>query len=381
MKHNIFFLVIGVLLVQYSFSQTCVDCEYSSAIASSSTIGRYNTSLGTGSVIIGINSQTGDLASNSIAMGSYVKTIAGLSFVIGHGINSSYMLENNMNRTLMVGFNSNLPTFFVSRSIGLNTTGKIAIGNVVNEEGFMDPQTKLHLRADESEIAAMLIEPYSWAEGSGGGGSITGNKGEVSVYENGAYLFLGNSNHGIGAVSDLGLLFNSESNYIFGEGKVGINTSDPDYTLHVNGDINFTGSLYEDGELFKTSPWIESGENIVYQTGKVGIGTTNFVGNYGLYVNNGILTSEVMVLAPSVWYDFVFENNYSLMSLPDLESYINTNKKLPDVPSEKEVTENGYGLAEMNGILLKKVEELTLYILEQQKQIDALSKKVDNLNK
>ena len=78
------------------------------------------------------------------------------------------------------------------------------------------------------------------------------------------------------------------------------------------------------------------------------------------------------VLDIDSWPDFVFGNNYKLMNLYELEQYINTNQHLPDVPAAQEVSANGIDLGEMNAILLQKVEELTLHIIELQKQIDEL---------
>ncbi|PIQ35351.1 MAG: hypothetical protein COW63_00945 [Bacteroidetes bacterium CG18_big_fil_WC_8_21_14_2_50_41_14] len=77
-----------------------------------------------------------------------------------------------------------------------------------------------------------------------------------------------------------------------------------------------------------------------------------------------------MIKHPVDWGDYVFKPDYNLMPLNELSLFIKKNQHLPNVPSEKEVMVNGYGLAEMNEILLKKVEELTLYILEQQKVLE-----------
>ena len=80
----------------------------------------------------------------------------------------------------------------------------------------------------------------------------------------------------------------------------------------------------------------------------------------------------VFFIVNSSWYDHVFEPNYNLRPLSDLEQYINQNYRLPEIPSAKEVETNGVNLGEMNAILIQKVEELTLYILDLQKQIDEL---------
>ncbi len=202
------------------------------------TIGTLDTASGVGGIVLGTNSRAG--GTQSLAIGNFVQSMGHYSMVIGSGFQLTKKLKNLNAESLMIGFNSTLPTLSVSTSEDYTHTGKVGIGNIVNELGGMDIQAKLHLRADESEIAAMLIEPYSWAGGSGG----------KSISENGAYLFLGNSDHSVGATSDLGLLFNSESNYIFGDGNVGAGVDDPKTKLHVNGDIMFENDF--DGMIMKS---------------------------------------------------------------------------------------------------------------------------------
>jgi hypothetical protein len=80
------------------------------------------------------------------------------------------------------------------------------------------------------------------------------------------------------------------------------------------------------------------------------------------------------------WYDFVLKEDYQLMNLPELETYLKENKHLPDVPSEDEIKENGYDLTDMDGLLLKKIEELTLYIIKQQKEIESLKNTINSKN-
>lgn len=76
------------------------------------------------------------------------------------------------------------------------------------------------------------------------------------------------------------------------------------------------------------------------------------------------------------WADYVFSDNYKLASLNEVESYYKSNKHLPEIPSEKEVVENGIDIAEMNKLLLKKIEELTMYVVQQQKEIEKLKEKI-----
>ncbi|MDF1548508.1 MAG: hypothetical protein P1P88_11845 [Bacteroidales bacterium] len=97
-------------------------------------------------------------------------------------------------------------------------------------------------------------------------------------------------------------------------------------------------------------------------------------------IDGKLYSKEVRVKA-NVWSDFVFNKDYSLITLEDLEKYISMHRHLPGVPSEKEVVENGINVGEMNALLLQKVEELTLYLIEQDKKIKLLEKEVKELKK
>ena len=80
-------------------------------------------------------------------------------------------------------------------------------------------------------------------------------------------------------------------------------------------------------------------------------------------------------------YDYVFEKNYKLTPLEDIKTYIDQNKHLPEVPSAKEMEKNGVQLGEMNMLLLKKIEELTLYVIEQNKKMEIQQSRIDNQEK
>jgi len=100
--------------------------------------------------------------------------------------------------------------------------------------------------------------------------------------------------------------------------------------------------------------------------------------DYRVFIKNGIRTEKIKVdiAASNGWADYVFEKNYNLMPLNELEKFITENKHLPEVPTTKEAIENGIELKEMNILLLKKVEELTLYVIQQQKELQELKLKV-----
>ncbi|PWG77942.1 hypothetical protein [Pararcticibacter amylolyticus] len=218
-------------------------------------------------------------------------------------------------------------------------------------------------------------------------------------------------------------------------GNVGIGTSTPSAKLEVGGndntymgaDISITRSSSSPGE--GRSPALQfndlsTGDASIIQSyhgtlqflnsssgsgwrehmritgdGNVGIGMT--APDARLSVNGTIHTKEVKV-DMNGWPDYVFDKSYLLPSLQEVDLYIAKHRHLPDVPSEKEVLDNGINLGEMNRLLLKKIEELTLYLIRkdsmdkekevliktQQEQIEELKgqmegilKKVDSLSR
>ncbi|MEA5459216.1 hypothetical protein VB796_09215 [Arcicella sp. LKC2W] len=110
----------------------------------------------------------------------------------------------------------------------------------------------------------------------------------------------------------------------------------------------------------------------------IGGGITSLPTGYNLYVANGVITEKITIAAKNTtaWADFVFEKNYKLRPLTEVESYIQQNGHLPEVPSTQEVQTNGMNLAENDAKLLQKIEELTLYMIAQDKKIKLLEKRI-----
>ncbi|KXK45998.1 MAG: hypothetical protein UZ05_CHB002002414 [Chlorobi bacterium OLB5] len=113
----------------------------------------------------------------------------------------------------------------------------------------------------------------------------------------------------------------------------------------------------------------------ITQNGNVGIGTLTTDATYLLSVKGKIRAEEIRV--QTGWADFVFKPEYKLLSLSELESYIKENGHLPEIPSEQEVTNNGVELGNISSKLLQKIEELTLYVIEQQKEIEKLKNSIN----
>jgi Leucine-rich repeat (LRR) protein len=110
--------------------------------------------------------------------------------------------------------------------------------------------------------------------------------------------------------------------------------------------------------------------------GSVSLGTLISASGYKLSVQGKIITIGARAMLASRWPDYVFEKNYSLMSLPDLKKYIQLNNHLPEIPTATQVKSmNGINTAEMSGLLLRKVEELTLHLINLNERLDNIEKK------
>ncbi len=125
---------------------------------------------------------------------------------------------------------------------------------------------------------------------------------------------------------------------------------------------------------YDNNEWLESLS--VLADGNVGIGVST--PRFKLEVNGTIHAKEVRI-DNNNWPDYVFSKDYRLPSLPEVERHIETHQHLPGIPSAGEVEKNGIGLGEMNAKLLQKIEEITLYMIQQQKEIESLKNKVETL--
>lgn len=127
---------------------------------------------------------------------------------------------------------------------------------------------------------------------------------------------------------------------------------------------------------------VELTNSLLFDNGfSIGLGTTQISDtSYRLYVEKGIRTRRVRV-DHSSWPDYVFERNYPLLPLAELAEFVRINKRLPGIPSATEIARSGLDVGEHQGLLLKKVEELTLYIIQMQDEMARLRKELDIVRK
>ncbi len=279
--------------------------------------------------------------------------------------------------------------------------------------GTTSPTTKLDVKGKTSVDNTLIIDGIDTGNPNAlseqlrlSGYGILGNRGAMYISNQnpqGHIKFYVGGKHGIGSHM-----------IIQNTGNVGIGTANPSTKLDVTGKTSVDNTLIIDGvdpgnpnalsEQLRLSGYgilgnrgamYISNQNpqgyikfyvggkhgigshmIIKNTGNIGIGTTT--PDAKLAVNGNIHTKEVKVDLIG-WSDFVFYDNYKLPTLVEVENHIKEKGHLKDIPSAKDVEENGVFLGEMDAKLLQKIEELTLYTIQQQKEIKEQKEKVEEL--
>jgi hypothetical protein len=117
------------------------------------------------------------------------------------------------------------------------------------------------------------------------------------------------------------------------------------------------------------------------ENGGVGIGTNNIPAGYRVAVGGKIMAEGVKVELQSNWPDYVFDLNYKLTDIQDLKKYIDENGHLPNVPSARTIEENGIDLEKINVVLLEKIEEMSLYLIQMEERMKKLEEENERLRK
>ncbi len=265
--------------------------------------------------------------------------------------------------------------------VGMNSGNDLVLqlngGNV--GIGSNNPMNKLEIGTNPQGFTGNDLV----VSNSNGSFAINNNQSDTYLYSNRDISIRAGGQIGIYAKSN-------------GSIAIGSSNPDPSYKLDVYGNVGLREVTYFYGTAYAFEPstqqylhfkttggkgyvGMNSSNDIILQAngGNVGIGTAP---DAALTVKGDIHTREVTVdLNGAVAPDYVFERDYDLKSLEETEAYIKSNKHLPDVPSAAEMEENGIQLKAMNLMLLQKVEELTLHLIEQNKIIKSQNDRISAL--
>lgn len=199
--------------------------------------------------------------------------------------------------------------------------------------------------------------------------------------------------------------YQKNDNLYYNHGSIGIGNNNPNslFRLDVSGKIRGSGGesdqwneayaergsviageglSWSNGQLAVSQPsiWDDNASTISYTGGAVGIGSTTVPSNYLLFVDGPMGVEELVVeIVPGTGPDYVFEEDYDLSSLEEIDQYIEANGHLPEVPSALEMEAQGVSVGEMNMLLLRKVEELTLHLIELNGKYDKVNSELQKI--
>ena len=373
---------------------------------SSTASGNYSTALGydadaTGmySVAIGKNVQA---PNTSFVFGRDMVASGSNSIAIGSGYSSSAVLTNNVAKSIMLGAGSSSPSITIRQTSAQDLPAFVGVGTT-------SPQQQMHINGNtliSGSGKALLFSTSASTTDGNFGIKYTGSGLNFYIPNNTNYLMYIRNNGYVG----IGTSSPTEKLEVSGNAKatnVTATSAVQSSTLTVTGNVTFNSLAGSSSKiltvgsngLLSSADMSEVGDGMgnhiattnLNLNGKNIVGATNGTG--GIYVAqngnvrigagtanptktlevNGAIRSKEVLVEVANWSDFVFDKDYDLMTLKEVESYIKENGHLPDVPSAEEVKANGVEVGEMNAILLQKIEELTLYIIELEKKIEKLN--------
>lgn len=285
---------------------------------------------------------------------------AGASRKIHFRINNAEAMTVSNNRRVGIGTSGPADKLHISdatnpalRLSGAGFTSQMA---VATSAGFYSP------KADAGDLVIRNlnadVQLYSI---SGGISMVTGSGAaaeERMVIQNDGRVAIGMAPPVTGQEFAVNGETYSEGGYAYG----GINKA---RTLPMGQGVSYRGRGFAGEQQLMFHNFLRDQVIIGYQT--------QVNGGYRLAVDGTIIAEGLTIQNSNSWPDYVFEEDYKLRSLEEVEDFVKTNKHLPDVPSAKEV-EDGYAVGDMQKTLLRKVEELTIYVIDQNKELDELRK-------
>ena len=273
--------------------------------------------------------------------------------------------------TRVYGLSSNKPLrwdFNGTTHMEMNKNGNLDINNNLNVDGNLtvdgtyNVKTNIYNSSGSVTINDALVVT----------GSISDSNGDVKI--NDGLVVTGDISDDGGSVTiDDGLVVTGNISNGSSNSDVKINDG-----LIVTGDISDDGGnvTINDG-LVITGNISDSNSDVTIADGLSVTGSSTLSG--GLTVTGGNIVADAVTLNVGSFPDYVFEKDYNLMSLSEVEAHINQFKRLPNMPSESEVLENGMDTGKINVLLVEKVEELTLHTIAQEKKIEELKAAVAEL--
>lgn len=261
-------------------------------------------------------------------------------------------------------------------NIGIGTTTpsqKLDVEGIVNANGFSVAGALYSTRITSNSFQ-FSRNGVSYIDNKKSNGSVairSGNRANVD------FMVKYNGNVGIGTASPSRLFEIKQKND--SNADSGLMISEPNNSqkvyLHL---ANNSGGQY--GYLGLGGNTILRGNNQQSSfDGRVAIGTTTIPNGFKLAIAGKVISEEVTVKLKSAWPDYVFANDYKLPTLREVENHIKEKGHLANIPSAKEVKENGVKLGEINTKLLEKVEELTLYTIQQEKKLEKQHNEIEEL--
>lgn len=257
--------------------------------------------------------------------------------------NLTTMTVDMLNKRLGVGLNAPTATLSVGSMTGAASNVKFTVAGVDGDATFLDPLGSITFPAISATSAAPMINMFA---------SGSNNKKRMVLQHSPAFPTWGlQYEDSLDQFNFLGSGVSAMTVNVSNK-RVGIGTAAPEAPLHV-------------------------------ASGKVVIGVvgTNQPAGYRLYVQDGILTEKLKVAVRNgaSWADYVFDENYKMQDLAEVEAFVKANHHLPNVPSAQEMVDNGLDVATMDAKLLEKIEELTLYLIEMKKENETLKCRIENI--
>ena len=154
-------------------------------------------------------------------------------------------------------------------------------------------------------------------------------------------------------------------------GNLGLGTASPSAQLHTTGTVRFAGLTNDSAQ---TRVLVSDANGNLYYRSASSLAMGDVV--HSSLAVNGPIKAKSLILSQSGWPDYVFDSAYHLLPLQEVERYIQMNKHLPGVPAASTVEKDGLSVGDAQAVMLKKIEELTLYVVAQQKELDELRKEV-----